>query len=249
MGRVLALSSQTLYGPVGNSAAVPALQARGHEVMALPTILLSNHPGHGVPVTQVTSADMIASLWDRLSSLGALDGLDAVLTGYFATPAQIIAAADRIATLKAARQSLHILVDPVLGDHGRLYVGPDVADAIRDRLLPLATITTPNLFELGWLTDETDLETAIAKLGVAETIITSVPVDNKLATLLQTPDLRLAHHMPRHDKMPNGTGDFLAGAYLSERLLANPEQAFAAAMTRLESVIAASAGSAVLRPT
>ena len=45
-----------------------------------------------------------------------------------------------------------MLVDPVLGDAGRLYVAQETAEAIRDRLIPLADIATPNLFELGWLT-------------------------------------------------------------------------------------------------
>ena len=45
--RILSISSQVAYGPVGNSAAVPALQAMGHEVLAIPTVMLSNHPGHG----------------------------------------------------------------------------------------------------------------------------------------------------------------------------------------------------------
>lgn len=249
MARVLSISSQTVYGPVGNSAAVPALQAMGHEVMALPTILLSNHPGHAAPVTQVSSPDLLIAMWDRLESLGALENLDAILTGYFASESQVIAGAERIATLKAKRESLQVLVDPVLGDHGRLYVPQAVAEAIRSRLLPLSTITTPNLFELTWLTGELDLDKAIQKLGIAETMVTSAPATGgALATLLHTPAKRLDHLTPKQQNMPHGTGDFLAGAYLAERLLAAPEQAFPAAMRKLDRVIAASAGSAVLHP-
>jgi pyridoxine kinase len=249
MARVLSISSQTVYGPVGNSAAVPALQAMGHEVMALPTILLSNHPGHGTPATQVTTPDLLIAVWDRLESLGALENLDAVLTGYFSSESQIIAVTERIATLKVKHESLHVLVDPVLGDHGKLYVSQAVAEAIRNCLLPLATVTTPNLFELTWLTDEHDLEKAIAKLAVTETIVTSAPATGSaLATLLRTATLHLDHITPRQQNMPHGTGDFLAGAYLAERLLAAPKKAFPATMRKLDRVIAASAGSAVLHP-
>ncbi len=56
MALVLCVSSQTVFGPVGNSVAVPVLQAAGHEVMQLPTVLLSNHPGHGKPIGQATPA-------------------------------------------------------------------------------------------------------------------------------------------------------------------------------------------------
>ena len=43
--RILALSSQVAFGHVGLSAAVPVLQRLGHSVTALPTVMLSNHPG------------------------------------------------------------------------------------------------------------------------------------------------------------------------------------------------------------
>ena len=44
-----------------------------------------------------------------------------------------------------------VCVDPILGDAGKLYVAEETAEAIRDQLLPLASIATPNLFELQWL--------------------------------------------------------------------------------------------------
>ena len=46
MARILAISSQVVRGHVGLSAIVPALQRLGHEVLPIPTIILSNHPGH-----------------------------------------------------------------------------------------------------------------------------------------------------------------------------------------------------------
>src|SRR5687768_930784 len=54
--RVLAISSQVVYGPVGSSAAVPAMRRLGLDVLELPSVLLSNHPGHGAPVRQVIGA-------------------------------------------------------------------------------------------------------------------------------------------------------------------------------------------------
>jgi pyridoxine kinase len=247
MGRVLCISSQTVYGPVGNSAAVPALQALGHEVMALPTVVLSNHPGHGKPVGQPTPAPLLADMLAALSGVKAFEKLDAVLTGYFASAAQVIAVAEQIVSLAKQNQQLRVLVDPVIGDHGALYVGHDVAESIRDQLLPLATITTPNLFELGWLSGETDVDAAVKKLNVAETIVTSIPEGTDLVTRLYTNGGIINHNIPRASKVPNGTGDFLAGSYLAERIEASPRLAFERAMARLEMTIAASMGSAVLK--
>ena len=72
--RILAISSQVAYGPVGNSAAVPALQAAGDEVIAVPTIILSNHPGLGKPVGLRIPAPDVAGILGALDNLGVLDG-------------------------------------------------------------------------------------------------------------------------------------------------------------------------------
>jgi pyridoxine kinase len=248
MAKVLCISSQTVYGPVGNSVAVPALQAEGHEVLQIPTVMLSNHPGHGRPAGQSTSAALVEDMFDALNRIQAFDGLNAVMTGYFTSAAQVIAVAKQIALLKARDEALQVLVDPVMGDHGALYVPLDVAEAIRDRLMSLATITTPNLFELTWLTQRNVVPEAVGQLNVAETIVTSVPEGtDRLATRLFVGETQLAHSMERHTDIPHGTGDFLAGCYLAHRLKSEPRQAFATAMTRLEAVINQNAGSPVLR--
>ncbi len=250
MGRVLCISSQTVYGPVGNSAAVPALQGEGHEVMQIPTVILSNHPGHGKPAGQATSAAMITDIINTLRHIEAFDGLEAVMTGYFASAAQVVAVATEVALLKSVHQRLHVLVDPVIGDHGALYVPADVATAIRDHLMPLATITTPNLFELTWLTGMNDIDAAVKKQNVSETIVTSVPQGaDELATLLFFDNRKDSCVMKRRERVPHGTGDFLAGCYLAQRLQMEASRAFEAAMKTLEVVIKRSAGNRVLTVT
>lgn len=44
------------------------------------------------------------------------------------------------------------VLDPVLGDNGRMYVSESISSVMRDRLLPLADMITPNQFELGYVT-------------------------------------------------------------------------------------------------
>lgn len=246
--RVLSISSQVVWGPVGNSAAVPALQAKGHEVLALPTITLSNHPGHGAPQGFRTKPEDMARMLAALEALGALNNLDAVLTGYFASPEQV----EEVAKL-LRRVSCHsVLVDPVIGDHGRLYVPQDVAAAIRTHLLPLASCITPNGFELAWLSghevhDEASAVLAARSLGIGEVLATSIPAEGgRLATLLVTADA--VHHVTSHklSGVPHGTGDFLSGLYLAERLAAPPAAALPAAMKTLARAIALSAGTTVL---
>jgi pyridoxal/pyridoxine/pyridoxamine kinase len=129
--KVLSISSQVVWGPVGNSAAVPALQAKGHEVLALPTITLSNHPGHGAPAGFRTQAEDMARMFAALEALGALHNLDAMLTGYFASVGQV----EEVAGLLGRVAVPYLLVDPVMGDAGKgLFIPPDVAQAIQDEL-------------------------------------------------------------------------------------------------------------------
>lgn len=246
--RVLAISSQVVWGPVGNTAAVPALQAMGHEVLALPTVILSNHPGHGTPAGFRTDPSDMARMLAALEALGALDGLDAVFTGYFASAAQV----DEVARFLARRTVPFVLVDPVIGDDGALYVPQDVAEAIREHLLPHAHCITPNGFELAWLsghvvTDEESAVTAARDLGIAEVIATSIPAaDGRLSTLLVTGSGVHRAVTTRLSNVPNGTGDMLGGLYLAQRLERPPEEALAAAVEVLTRAITRSAGTAVL---
>jgi pyridoxine kinase len=272
--RILAISSQVAFGPVGLTAAVPALQAEGHEVMAIPTVTLSNHPGHGKPAGFHTEARDMAAIFVRLKELGALEPCAAVLTGYFADTDQVIEAAGAVGEMKLNNPSLYVLVDPVIGDGSGLYVPQEIAEAIRDCLVPLASCVTPNCFELGWMTGEpiTDIDSAITAswlLAAPEVLAKSVPVGaGQLATLVfSVPDVletvnrtdpgqlatsilsgRLRAQWLSSEKtgVPHGTGDFLAGLYLAQRLVHQPQVALPRAMTILEAAIDRSAGSTVL---
>ncbi len=245
MARILAISSQVVFGPVGLSAIVPALQAEGHEVLALPTVVLSNHPGHGKPVGALQD---IASMMDALEKLGALKNIDAVLTGYFATASQV----ETVAAVLGRLQCPIVLVDPVIGDHGRLYVGEDVAVAIRDHLLPLATILTPNIFELSWLVGVSvdDRKTAISvaqNLNIDTVIVTSVPVGiAQLATVLVRGPHVSEVVSPKLSSVPHGTGDYLSGLFLARQFSTRKNHALQESVAILQSAIALSGSTGVL---
>jgi pyridoxine kinase len=249
MGRILAISSQVVYGPVGNTAAVPAMQAMGHEVMQVPTVLLSHHPGHGKPVGQATPPHLFESLLNSASEAGAFDFCEAVLTGYFASAEQVQIAAEWIRRIGAQT----VLVDTVLGDNHGLYVKEEIAIAIRDHLIPEARIITPNLFELGWLTQtdpatEDEIADSVRRLEREVTIVTSAPSlsANQIGTLMFAGNGRMRIDSPLYAKVPHGTGDFLAGLILGSHLKKDIETAFGEAMGILNHAIHESAGTPVL---
>ena len=250
---ILAISSQVAYGPVGNSATVPALESLGHTVLQVPSVVLSYHPGHGVPAGFKTAARDLEAIFAALDAQGMLAPCAGVFTGYFATPEQVVCTASIIRKLKAARPDIFYLCDPVMGDDpGGLYVPIDVAEAILRELLPLADCIAPNRFELFWLSgdrvnDVADAVRAAKDIKAREVLATSIPDEGGLATLAIRDGKAARQHSVRLANVPHGTGDLLSGLYLGQRLLAaGPEDALARAMERLARVIAASAGANVL---
>jgi pyridoxine kinase len=256
MAKVLAISSQVVRGHVGLAANVPALQRHGHEVWALPTVLLASRPGLGRLVRRETPAMDLAAMLSALEGDGCWASLDAVLAGYFPSPRAVTVAAATIRRLREMRPAIPVLVDPILGDDGRLYIAEETAEAIRRELLPLATVATPNRFELEWLTggpiDSPDgLTEAARRLGLETVVVTSaVEAGDTVSTLLVTQTDAVERPSPRRAGIPNGAGDVFAGLFLGHLLAGHrPAVALDAALGDLDRVLAASMHQAVLKLT
>lgn len=236
MARILALSSRVAQGHVGLSIIVPALQALGHDVIELPTIILSNHPGHAhVAGTRIESATLTAML-QALEANGWLTGLDAILTGYLPTSAHVAFAATAVRKIRALNTSKPVtyLCDPVLGDDPKgLYIDPAAAAAIRDHLIPLADIATPNRFELSYLNSgrsSVDIQSAPDAAAYAlrgpATFATSIPSTTPSETLnvMAANGSAILTCVPLRPNAPHGTGDLFSALVLSAWLTASHEK-------------------------
>jgi len=217
---VLILSSQVAASRVGGMAQVLALQPFAIDTALVPTVLFGRHPGWGPPGGAAVDAAVMAGMLEGIEAQGLYTLTDAVITGYFSTPAQIQVAADAIARVRAANPRARVVVDPVLGDEGRgLYVKPEVAAAVQGQLVPLADLITPNRFELGWLQGEQTPETAEAAVLLARrlgkpALVSSVPggVDEIGVLYVTAREAWLALHA-RAMSAPNGTGDVLTALF------------------------------------
>lgn len=252
MARVIALSSQVVRGHVGLSAIVPALQGLGHEVWPIPTIVLSNHPGHshcaGTRVAPETQAQML----DALDANGWLAQADAVISGYLPSPEHVQFAARLVRRLRALRPAVY-LCDPVLGDDpDGLYIDERAAQAIRSGLMGLADIATPNAFELAWLTghprepldEPLALRRAAQQLGVGTVLVTSAGLNaGRLANILIDPQATTLCEVERRADAQHGTGDLLSALYLGHLLNgADGATALGLAAAGVDTVLAASIG-------
>lgn len=228
---LLSIHSSVVSGHVGNSAAAFPVQCMGIEIWQIPTVLLSNHPGHGRFTGQAVDAVLLERLVDGLAMHGALDHCRGVLTGYFSTAGQVDVAAQAIRRVRSISPTTITLCDPVLGDEGKgLYVPQTVADAVRDELVPEADILTPNAFELGWLTSM-PTGTVDEAARAADALRTSGP-DKVLVTSLsgakgnETIGMLLAeaghHHFIETPRLPisvNGAGDLAAALFVAHLML------------------------------
>jgi pyridoxine kinase len=230
-GAVIVISSHVVRGAVGNRAAVFALEMLGHRVWALPTVVLPWHPGHGRS-TRVTMPDEdFRSIIDDLVAAPWIGEVRAVLSAYLGSPEQAAAVAGLVKALRRRDPALFYACDPILGDAGGLYVPVEIAGAIRDLLLPLATLATPNRFELSWLAGAS-LETnaaildAAVDLGPSRVLVTSaIPMmSGGTGNLyLSGRHALLAEHR-LIDNPPNGTGDLLSAVFLARLLEGLPEE-------------------------
>lgn len=222
---VIVISSHVVRGSIGNRAAVFALERLGHPVWEVPTVILPWHPGHGPAGRIIPDEAQFSTLIADIERAPWLDEVSAVLTGFMSNAAQVKAVAHLIATLKLRNPKLQYICDPVIGDTTGLYVAETTAVAIRDLLLPLADIATPNRYELGWLTqseptNNQELMEAAMRAGPDTMLITSAfalmrdSISNVLVSRTQA--LMAEHRIVQGPG--NGMGDLTSAVFLARKM-------------------------------
>lgn len=232
MKTVLVISSFVASSRVGATASAFCLRRLGVEAIVLPTTLMGRHPGWGPPGGGATHVSQLEDLWQAIRKQGLK--FDGVLSGYMGHEDHIDLCARIIGEVKDDNPDAVIMVDPVMGDHGALYIPENRAQAIRTKLLPLADILTPNLWELSYLTDTTPLtvreiaqRTKVAtNAWKSDILVTSVPVKKDIGALLSTHGGPFLIHHKKFEKVPHGGGDALAASYLAHILMGiSPQKA------------------------
>ncbi len=250
MAKILSISSQVVCGSVGNSVTQFALQRLGHEVWGLPSVLLSNHPGHKIYGGARLNSKILRPVREALEFAGHLKQVEVVMTGYLPTKEHVFIALDAVKQVRKLNPKALYLYDPALGDDSRpgspegLYIDVKAAECQRAELLPLADIVTPNRFELEWMTMRPvmDPQTALAaidQLGNDRVLATSIPgKSGKLLNVLAGDHAPLVASVDHLDSAPHGTGDLMAaldiGAVMSGE---PPERAIGLATAGVETVL------------
>ncbi len=226
---VIVISSHVARGSIGNRAAVFALETLGHPVWAVPTIMLPWHPGHGPSTRIVPEPEKFAAFMKDLERAPWLGEVAGVLSGFLGDARQAESVASLVRTVKARNPKALYICDPVMGDSGGLYVPEATAIGMRDLLIPLADIATPNRFELEWLTSRTfdslgATMAAALELGPRHMLVTSAQamMSGSIGNLLLTPSEALLAEHRIIDRPPNGLGDLTAAVFLARLLAGQP---------------------------
>ena len=224
--KILSIQSAVAYGHVGNSAAVFPLQRIGVEVLPVYTVNFSNHTGYGAWRGPLISPDDVREVVTGIEERGVFGQVDAVLSGYQGGEGIGDVIVDAVARVKAANPKAVYACDPVMGNaKSGCFVAPAIPVLLRDRVVPVADIITPNQFELGFLTGtepdtlestlesvdlaramgpETVLVTSVERPDREEGTIEMLAVDGAGAWIVQTPYLPMK---------ANGSGDVTAALF------------------------------------
>ncbi|MBT2387111.1 bifunctional hydroxymethylpyrimidine kinase/phosphomethylpyrimidine kinase [Streptomyces sp. ISL-11] len=242
--RVLTVAGSDSGGGAGIQADLKTMLALGVHGMSVLTAVTAQN-SRGVRGAWPLPAEVV-----RAQFRAVVDdiGVQAVKTGMLASAELVETAAELLTGPGMA--DVPVVVDPVgISKHGDALLAASALDAVRTKLLPAATVATPNLDEVAWLTGvrvtaEADLRRAadaVLAHGPRWALVKGGHLEGDAVDLLTDGTEEHWLRAPRHDnRHTHGTGCTLASAVAAElaRGRAVPE-AVAAAKDYVTGAIAA----------
>lgn len=232
--RALAIEDISCVGRCSLTVALPVLCAAGIDASILPTAVLSTHTGGFTGYTFRDLTEDIAPIAAHWRSLNLQ--FDAIKTGYLGSLEQISLVDSLISEFR--RPETLVLVDPVMGDNGKLYAhfSADFPAHCRS-LCRQADILVPNLSEASFLLDSPYLPgphteaqirevlQRLAELGPRHIVLTGVHFNESElgAACYDTQSGSIEYAFaPRIEGFFHGSGDVFACSLLDGLLLNMP---------------------------
>ncbi len=227
--RMALINDITGFGRCSIAVMVPIISAMKIQPVVIPTAILSTHTQFPIYYFD----DYTSKMKDYIQTYKDLNlEFDAIATGFLGSKEQVDIVIDFIQTFK--HKDVFVLVDPVMGDHGKLYATytPQMCGKMKE-LVQYADLMTPNLTELVTLLDLPyptklptfdELEQMCEKLSVQgpqHIVVTGIPFNQKQILNFiynKNEDYQIVM-VDRIGDDRSGTGDviasIIAGSYLN----------------------------------
>ncbi len=228
--KIAVISDISGFGRCSVTVSLPIISAFGIQCCPLPTAILSNHSGYPDFFFD-DYTDRMEIYMDMWSKLGL--AFDGILTGFLGSRKQIDIVLEFIRRFKGPETML--IVDPVMGDNGRLY-STYTQELARDmtRLCTQADIIMPNLTEACVLADMPYRENFRGKdyaalcdrlqaLGPKNIVLTGLLTPSTIGNYIREPGQ--ADHILRRGlsgKPRAGTGDVFASVVAADQVKGSP---------------------------
>lgn len=218
--RVLAINDISCVGKCSLTVTLPVLSACGIECNVLPTAVLSTHTGGFTDYTFHDLTNEIPKILKHWKSLGLT--FDYICSGYLGSIEQIetVLAIKRDFLAKNGK----FIVDPVMGDGGKLYAGftPEYVEKMRG-LCKEADFILPNVTEACFLADSSyplslananEVLHKLAKL-CPRPIITGITDSNGVSVCYTNENGQMNTYSHNHiNGFFHGAGDVFTSAFL-----------------------------------
>lgn len=228
--RIALINDVTGYSRCAIASQLPIISALGIECIFVPTAILSVNTYH----PEYYFYDFTNNMDDYIDTYKKMNlEVDGIVTGFLGSSRQIDTVIDFIKTFKG--EETFVLVDPVMGDHGKIYKTYDHQMQIKMReLIPYASIMTPNLTELCALLDIEypkeipsyqklyEMCKELGEKGPTMIVVTGLNIGDKIVNFIY--EQGKAYQIIETEKIGDersGTGDVicgvLAGKYLQTK--------------------------------
>jgi len=191
MANILSIQSTVLNDLVGNQAARSVLKPLKHNLVEVPTVILTSHKGQKSSLQLHSSELNISRVFTNVRATYKIKASDLTIIGYLPSKNST----KHISNIMKAQRN--ILLDPVIGDIGvGIYVNPNVAKYFQ-RIFTKTKYLSANFFEWSFLNKKDinqypflELVNDLKKFSYKNksiVLIRSIPKKNKLINLLASP--------------------------------------------------------------
>lgn len=147
--RIAVINDFSGFGRCSIAVSLPIISSFGIQCSCVPTAIFSNHTGY----KNYFFSDFSEHMQKYIENWKALNlSFDGIYVGFLGSASQIDIVKDFIGYF--ATDKTIVVIDPVMGDHGKFYATytSEMCKRLKE-LTPLGNVITPNLTEACFLTD------------------------------------------------------------------------------------------------